>query len=174
MTQGYWRGTVFYGEVMHASGEVAAALLIAALSLTPLRVILPRVAWLLWLMQRRRYLGVAAFGYALLHAWVYAQRLGAVDAIWTQAAAPDMWTGWLALAIMLPLALTSNNLSVRKLGRSWKRLHRLVYAAALLTLAHWFLAAFDPTMGLIYFGLLGCIRLLGRWRGRRTRRRQLA
>jgi len=171
MMQGYWRGTAFYGELMHATGDLAAELLILALLITPLRMLLPRYAWPLWLLQRRRYIGVAAFAYAALHALLYAERLGTFAAVWAQAAELDLLAGWLGLAIMLPLALTSNNVSMRKLGRGWKRLHRSVHAAAALTLAHWYLAAFDPTMGIVYFAGLTFVALFAQLRRYRERQR---
>ena len=122
MVQAYWRGTAFYGELMHWTGDIAAALLVLALAITPLRLLFPRSSAPLWLVRRRRYIGVASFGYALLHALVYAQRLGTIGAVWEQATEADLLAGWLGLAIMLPLALTSNNASMRALGRGWKRL----------------------------------------------------
>jgi sulfoxide reductase heme-binding subunit YedZ len=64
MLQGYLTGTLFYGELMHASGEIGARLLIIALAITPLRLLFPQASWLLWLAARRRYFGVAAFGRA--------------------------------------------------------------------------------------------------------------
>jgi len=175
MVYAYWRGTVFYGELMHWTGDVAAGLLLLALAITPLRMLFPRSSAPLWLVRRRRYIGVASFGYALLHAVVYAERLGSIDAAWQQASESDLRAGWLGLAIMLPLALTSNNASMRALGRGWKRLHRTVYAAALLTLAHWYLAAFDPTTGIVCFALLGAIEVFARlWRYRDTHRQASA
>lgn len=164
MCQGYIRGTTFYGEVMHESGDLAAQLLIVALAITPVRAMFPRASLPYWLARRRRYIGVAAFAYALLHSAFYVQRLADVTAIAEQAREAAMWTGWLALAIMLPLAATSNNASVRRLGRGWKSLHRFVYLAAMLTLAHWYLAAFDPTAGLVYFGVLACLEAFRVWR----------
>ena len=74
----------------------------------------------------------AAFAYAALHAAVYVLRLGDLPRILTEALEAGLITGWLAFAIFVPLALTSNNASMRWLGRSWKRLHRAVYAAAVL------------------------------------------
>lgn len=174
MLQSYVRGSLFYGELMHASGDMAARLLILALAITPLRLIFPRSGWPLWLLQRRRYIGVAAFGFALLHAAVYAQRLGDIAAIGEDAREASMWTGWLALVVMLPLAATSNHWSVRKLGRRWKTLHRLVYAAALLTLGHWFLAAFDPLPGIMHFAVLACLQALRLWRVGTTRHARTA
>ena len=166
MTLGYVRGTTFYGELLHASGELAAQLLIATLAITPLRLLFSRASWTTWLLRRRRHLGVAAFAYALLHTVVYCERLGELAEILAQALEAAMWTGWLALAVMLPLALTSNDVSVRRLGPAWKALHRLAYLAAALTLAHWYLAAFDPNPGLIYFGLLACLEIFRVWAGR--------
>ena len=49
---------------------------------------------------------------------------------------PGIWTGWAALALMLPLAVTSNDAAMRRLGQGWKRLQRLAYPAALLALVH--------------------------------------
>ena len=69
-----------------------------------------------------------------------------------------MLTGWLAFAIFLPLALTSNDASVRMLGRSWKRLHRAVYAAAVLSFAHWILEAFDPAVAYAHLAVLAAIQ----------------
>ena len=74
-----------------------------------------------------------------------------------------MWTGWLALVVMLVLAATSNDASVRRLGRRWPLLHRTVYAAAALSFVHWILSAFDPVPGYIHLGVLAgleAIRLL--------------
>ena len=55
------------------------------------------------------------------------------------------WTIWL---------LRNRNYSVRKLGRRWNALHRLVYPAAILTFVHWVLVAFDPVSGLVHAGVL--------------------
>jgi sulfoxide reductase heme-binding subunit YedZ len=161
--QGYWRETLFYGEFVHASGVLSARLLIVTLALTPLARLFPRSPPLHWLRRRRRYLGVAAFGYALLHAAVYLERQQSFDRILEDAMAAAMWTGWVALVVLLVLAATSNDASVRRLGRRWPLLHRAVYVAAMLSFAHWILSAFDPVPGYIHLGILGgleAIRLL--------------
>jgi hypothetical protein len=72
---GYLTGRLFYGEMVHASGLWAIWCLMGALAVTPLRRVFPRQAWTAWLLPRRRYLGVAAFAYAALHAAVYVLRL---------------------------------------------------------------------------------------------------
>jgi sulfoxide reductase heme-binding subunit YedZ len=165
---GYARGSIFYGEVLHSTGELGARLLIATLAVTPLGLAFPRAAWTRWLKARRRYLGVAAFGYSLMHAAVYLERQGDVERIAADALATGMWTGWLALLVMLVLAATSNDASVRKLRGRWKWLHRGVYAAAALTFAHWILTAFDPIPGWIHLGVLVALEGYRVWRTRRA------
>jgi sulfoxide reductase heme-binding subunit YedZ len=150
----YLRGATFYGEVVHATGELAAQLLIVTLAITPLRALFPQARWLRWLAQRRRYFGVAVFGYTALHAAVYLVRLADLGRSLGDAATAAMATGWVALAILLALAVTSNDASVRRLRRKWRWLHRTVYVAALLTFTHWVLAAFDPVPGYIHLGVL--------------------
>ena len=152
----YWRGETFYGEIVHFTGVLATRLLMLTLAVTPLRLMFPTARWTAWLMQRRRYLGVATFGYAALHTGVYLGRLGASGAL-AEAAEPGLLTAWLAFATFVPLAVTSNDWCVRRLRRAWKRLHRLVYAAAALTFAHWLLVAFDVVPGVIHLSVLGAL-----------------
>jgi len=155
---GYLTGRSFYGEMVHASGDWAVWCLMAALAVTPLRRLFPHHAWTGWLLPRRRYLGVAAFAYAALHAAVYVLRLGELPRILAEALEAGLLSGWLAFAIFVPLALTSNDASVRKLGHAWKRLHRAVYAAAALSFAHWVLVAFDPSAAYLHLAVLGAIQ----------------
>jgi sulfoxide reductase heme-binding subunit YedZ len=154
MTVRYMTGGLYYGEFVHATGEFSARLLIVTLAVTPLRLMFPKTRWTAWLLQSRRYFGVAAFAYAVPHLVAYLWKLASITKVLEEGAEPGMWTGWLAMIIFLVLAITSNNLSTRKLGRRWKSLHRLVYLAAFLTFAHWVLVAFDPMSGLIHAGAL--------------------
>jgi len=124
-------------DLVGPSGEWAARLIIVALMLTPLAALLPRARAVGWLVRRRRAFGVAAFCYALLHLAFYAAEMETLANIVAEIELPGIWTGWAALLLMLPLALTSNDASVRLLKRGWKRLHRLAYPAALLVLVHW-------------------------------------
>lgn len=156
---GYITERLFYGELIHASGDWAIWLLMAALAVTPLRRWFPRQSWTAWLLPRRRYLGVAAFAYALLHTGVYVLRQGDLPKILSEVLDAGILTGWLAFAIFVPLALTSNDRSVRRLGRGWKRLHRAVYAAAVLSFAHWVLVAFDPTAAFAHLAVLAVLEL---------------
>ena len=154
MTIRYMTGSLYYGEFIHATGEFSARLLMVTLAATPLRLLFPRFRWTIWLVQNRRYFGVATFAYAVPHLIAYLWKLASVAKIVEQAAEPGMWTGWVALIIFLALAITSNNYSVRKLGRCWKILHRFAYLAAILTFLHWVLVAFDPLSGMMHAGIL--------------------
>ena len=75
-------------------------------------------------------------------------------------ATPYLLAGWIALALFVPLAVTSNDISVRRLRRSWKTVHRLVYPAAILVFVHWVLSAFDPTTAWIHVGILAAIEIV--------------
>jgi sulfoxide reductase heme-binding subunit YedZ len=130
------------------------------MAVTPLRLLFPRANWTAWLVRNRRYFGVAAFGYAVPHLLAYMIRLGVWGDILEDAMDPGLWTGWLAFFIFIPLAITSNNFSMRKLGRNWKLMHRLVYFSAILTFVHWFIVAFDPIPGLIHAAVLLALELL--------------
>lgn len=150
----YWTGAATYGEVVHLSGDWSARLLIATLAVTPIRLTFRRARWPAWLVQRRRDLGVACFAYALGHTLVYVVRKAELARIIEEGKAPELLTGWIALLLFAGLAATSNDASVRWLGRTWKRLHRVVYLGAALTFAHWLLTAFDPMTGYVYLGVL--------------------
>ena len=170
----YSTGATFYGEVVHSTGQLSAQLLILTMAVTPLQLMFGRRSWISWLMRRRRYFGVASFGYAALHTVVYLIRTGAFGDILADAVEPGLLTGWIALAIFVPLAVTSNDASVRRLRRLWKRLHRWVYAAAVLTFAHWVLTAFDPVPGLIHLAVLAALEAIRVWKTARSRRRRFA
>jgi sulfoxide reductase heme-binding subunit YedZ len=166
----YIEGATFYGEVLHLTGELSTRLLIVTMAVTPLRLMFPGRGWVGWLTKRRRYFGVAAFGYAALHTAVYLARIRLPADILAEAAEPGILTGWLAFAIFIPMAVTSNEASVRWLRRWWKHVHRWVYAAALLTFAHWLLVAFNIVPGLIHLLLLVALeayRMYAQWRSRR-------
>lgn len=165
-TYRYWQGATFYGEYLHWTGVFAAQLLIVTLAITPLRLAFPSMRWVRWLLARRRYLGVATFGYSLLHALAYLEREKSLQPIVDDALGVAIGTGWIALIIFLLLAVTSNNASVRRLKRKWKTLHRTVYFAAALTFAHWILTAFDPLVGSIHLAVLTVLMVFRVWKSR--------
>ncbi|OBY25722.1 protein-methionine-sulfoxide reductase heme-binding subunit MsrQ [Leisingera sp. JC1] len=135
----------------HEYGELALQLMILTLAVSPLRRLLG-----LNLMKFRRAIGLLCFFYVTCHLLVWlvldVQLLGQIIA--DIAKRPYITIGMGAFVLMLPLALSSNNLSVRALGRTWTRLHRLTYAAALLGSVHFVMLSkgfqIEP---LIYLGL---------------------
>ncbi len=147
------------------SGLWSARLLIVALSLTPLRELVGPRRWMLSLIRNRRAIGVAAFFYLLLHLGFYVADMASLDAILDEALIPSMLAGWLGLAMLVPPALTSNDASMRLLGRRWKKLQRLVYAAAVATLIHWLLVHDGRTEALLHFLPLALLQSLRLARG---------
>jgi sulfoxide reductase heme-binding subunit YedZ len=129
-----------------------------------------------WLIRLRRMLGLYAFFYGTLHVtafvWIdhffdWAEIVGDI------ARRPYLTFGFVAYVLMIPLAMTSTNSMVRRLGgRNWQRLHRSVYLAAVLGVLHyWYhkLSKNDlesPTIYAVVLGALLGVRLL-RWMGRR-------
>lgn len=123
-------------EVEHRLGRTALYFLVAGLAVTPL-LRLTGIS----LMRFRRALGVICFAYVGLHVltWVVLD----MALLWGQMGRdiikrPYLLFGMGAFLLLLPLAITSNNLSIRKLGgQAWRRLHKLVYPAAILGALHW-------------------------------------
>ncbi|SOH93581.1 sulfoxide reductase heme-binding subunit YedZ [Monaibacterium marinum] len=149
-------------SLLHPTGEFAARFMIIAMMVTPLVVMLKQWRGPRWLMKRRRYLGVAAFGYAALHTALYLIDMGSVAVTGGELSKLYIWTGWLAFLIFVPLAITSTDNWVRRLGRRWKALQQFIYAAAVLTLVHW--AALHDWGGiapaLVHFGPLVVLQVL--------------
>ena len=151
----------------HASGEWALRLLAASLAVTPLM----RLTGWGWMVTQRRFLGLAAFFWAMGHLSVYLVLDQFFD--WP-AIAEDILkrlyitVGMLAFLLMVPLALTSTKSSIRKLGgKRWNQLHRLVYVSAVAGCVHFLWAVKkDLTAPLLYagvFALLFVLRVV--WRG---------
>ena len=144
-------------DLIHPTGEFAARFMIIAMMLTPLRMLFPRARWLAWLNRRRRYLGVAAFGYALLHTILYVVDMETLEAMAREFWAIGIWTGWFAFFIFIPLAVTSHDRAVRFLRRGWQWLHRWVYPAAILTLLHWIFVHNHLGPALVHFAPLALL-----------------
>ncbi len=124
-------------DLLHPTGEFAARFMIIAMMITPLMMLFKGWRGPRWLMKRRRYIGVAAFGYAALHTVLYLLVEGSVAFTIGEVSNLYIWTGWLAFLIFVPLAVTSTDGWVKALGPRWKALQRFVYASAVLTLLHW-------------------------------------
>lgn len=153
----------------HEYGEIALQLLIIGLCITPLRQYAG-----VNLIKFRRTFGVLAFTYVTLHLLVWAvldvQALSRViEDIFKR---PYITVGMLGFALLLPLALTSNNWSVRKLGPKWRKLHKLTYVAVILGGAHFIWQAkglqLEPLLYMaVILGLLA-LRIRGQRKTRRT------
>lgn len=119
----------------HETGQWALRLLLVTLAVTPLR----RLTGWNRVMALRRMLGLFAFFYAILHLsiWVvfdhYFTWSTMIEDVLKR---PFITAGSVALLLMLPLALTSTRWSVRKLGRRWQTLHRLIYVSAAAAVLH--------------------------------------
>lgn len=132
------------------SGDFAAKLLVFTLSISPLRVLFPQSRWTAWLMPRRRIFGLSAFFYALFHLAVFCASIGRLDWILEGMAFASMWTGWIAFGLLATVASISNAAAMARLGHWWKRIQRLAYPAAVLTLAHWLLLSRSSTEALLH------------------------
>lgn len=160
MISAYATGAKIAMDLLHPTGEFSARFMIVAMIISPLLTIFGNRPWTAWLLRRRRSFGLAAFAYAMLHLVFYLIDMEELKPILAEFWAPGIWTGWAALLLFLPLALTSNNQSMRWLKQRWKILQRLVYGAALLTLAHWLLIHDGVTGALVHFIPLGVLQLL--------------
>ena len=160
--------------LLHPTGEFAARFMIIAMMITPLMMLFRDASWPRWLMKRRRYLGVAAFFYALAHTVLYLIDEGAIAFTGGEVSKLYIWTGWIAFLIFVPLAVTSTDAWVRRLGRSWKKLQQFVYAAAILTLIHW--AALHDWGGvgaaLVHFAPLAVLEVYRLWSTQQRRRQR--
>ena len=151
MLRPFFFGDLIAMDMLHPTGEWSARFMIAAMVLSPLLSLLGARPWLSWLIQRRRALGVAAFAYATLHLVFYIIDMGNLDDILAEFLALGIWTGWAAMLLFVPLAVTSNDASMRALKAGWKRLQRLVYPAAVLVLVHWIFIHNNLGPALVHF-----------------------
>jgi len=163
-------------QLEHRTGDWALRFLLASLAMTPLRLASGLAGWL----RYRRMLGLFAFFCACLHLAVYV--VIDLGGFWSQllgeiAKKPYITAGFVAWLLMVPLAVTSTRAAMRRLGRNWQRLHRLVYLAGLCATLHYLwlvksgerIAAREPLIYFCVFALLIASRVpswLARWRRR--------
>jgi methionine sulfoxide reductase heme-binding subunit len=158
-------------EILNQLGLFALISLLASLACTPLNVV---TGWK-WPLRVRRILGLTAFFYGCFHLATYAVLDQSLD---PRAIVEDVLKrrfitlGMLTFALLLPLALTSTQRWIQRLGfRRWKRLHRLAYVAGVTAVIHYFwrfkLTEPGPIAAAAVLGLLFAVRL-GHWL--RTRR----
>ncbi|WP_102226956.1 protein-methionine-sulfoxide reductase heme-binding subunit MsrQ [Acidimangrovimonas sediminis] len=154
-------------EIEHRLGFDALYFLIGGLAITPLRRLTG-----INLIRYRRQVGLVAFAYVVLHmlSWLIIDM-----GLWWQQALSDLYKrpyllfGLASLILLTPLAVTSNNISIRRMGKNWRLLHWLVYPAVLLGVVH-YLWQFKVIPGEGWFWLGVTLALLGLrlwWSGRR-------
>lgn len=147
----------------HELGLYALWLLMAGLCITPLR----RYAGIN-LLRFRRAIGLGAFFYVSMHLLVWAvldvQALGAVVADIVKR--PYIAVGMIAFVLMVPLALTSTNRTIRALGPAWRKLHKLTYVVAILGAVHFVMLRkgiqLEPVLYLA--GVIGLLTLRMPWK----------
>lgn len=148
--------------IHHFLGETAIRTLLVTLAITPVRDI---TGWAPIILIRRR-IGLAAFYYAALHivAYLWLDLLWSLDALWEDILKRTYITlGMAAFALLIPLAVTSTNGMIRRLGRSlWQKIHYLIYPIAILAVIHQTLVTKSLQWGEIVHGAILAALLL--WR----------
>ncbi len=151
--------------LLHPSGEFAARFMIIAMLATPLTMLFKGWRGPVWLKRNRRYFGVAAFAYAAVHTVLYVVDVATLDRILADMPKLWIWTGWVGFVIFIPLAVTSCDYFVRRLGPRWKSLQRWTYPAAILTFVHW--AALhnwkEPGAAIVHFAPLALLSIYRLW-----------
>jgi sulfoxide reductase heme-binding subunit YedZ len=164
-------------KITHTTGDWTIWLLLITLSVTPLRKLLkqPKLA------RFRRMLGLFAFFYGCLHlmTWMWLDKFFDVREMWQDVVKRRFITvGMLAFACLIPLAITSTDGWVRRLGFvRWQRLHRLVYFSALAGVIHYYwLVKSDVRLPLFYGGILAVLMTyrLGAWMLSKSKKRTTA
>jgi len=142
-----------------STGTWTLVFLMLTLAITPLRKLTRQY----WLIQFRRMLGLFAFFYGSLHLTTYIWLDQFFD--WQSitkdvAKRPFITVGFTAFVLMVPLALTSTQWSIRWLGKRWQLLHRLIYAVAIAGVIHYlWLVKLDRRKPLIYAAILAVLLL---------------
>lgn len=158
-------------KMNHELGELGLKLLLANLYWGALLALGWWPKFLRKYTYLRRHLGVVTFLYLLMHITFYVLKEGDVGVAVSQVFEKTyLIFGILAFLIVTALTITSNNYSVRKLGRNWKKLHKLVYVALGLVIVHFVLIEKDDWMEIlplvVPLSLLYAVRILNRFKRR--------
>jgi sulfoxide reductase heme-binding subunit YedZ len=129
--------------ITHSTGDWTLIFLMLTLSITPLR----KLTGLHWLVRFRRMLGLFAFFYASLHftTYIWLDKFFDLNEVLKDVGKRKFITvGFTAFVLLIPLAATSTAASIRRLGKRWQTLHRLIYVSALAGVVHyWWLVKAD-------------------------------
>lgn len=157
-------------ELLHDLGRWGLKFLLLTLLVTPLR----RWTGRNWLVRFRRMLGLFAFFYVLLHFLVYAvldQGLEMMVIVEDVIERPYITLGMTGLLLLIPLAVTSTRGMMRRLGKSWLKLHRLVYVIAILGVWHFYWQVKLDTLDASFYVLVLALLLATRvYNSRKSRR----
>jgi sulfoxide reductase heme-binding subunit YedZ len=160
------------GAIAFATGRATLRLLAITLGISPLRRLIPKLAWL---VRFRRLLGLFTFFYATVHVLTWVALYNNFDLhnmVVDVARRRYITAGMAAYLLLLPLALTSTAWSIRKLGgKNWKRLHTLIYVAAICGVAHYWWqmkpGVLTPLAMTVVIAALLVVRPMLAWRQRR-------
>jgi sulfoxide reductase heme-binding subunit YedZ len=155
---------------IHTTGMLALVFLILTMAVTPLRKL---TGWN-WLLFSRRVLGLFAFFYASIHFLLFFsldRSFSIAGTLSEMVKRQYLIVGGIALVIMVPLAVTSTNAMIKRLGgKRWRALHRLAYVAAIAGVLHYYMQVkADVRQPLVFAGVLGILlgyRALVFWRQR--------
>ena len=154
---GYDLGANPVEALSHGTGKWGLRFLLITLAVTPVR----RLSGLNWVIRFRRMLGLFAFFYLVLHFASYAlidQRLDLGAILEDIVQRPFITIGMTALLLLVPLAATSTKGMMRRLGKRWQKLHRLIYPIAVLGVWHFYWQVKQDTLEpLIYAGILAVL-----------------
>ncbi len=145
--------------ITFSTGTWTLVFLLVTLSITPLRKLTKQY----WLIQYRRMLGLFAFFYGCLHftTYIWLDQFFDLHSIYKDIyKRPFITAGFTAFVLMIPLALTSTRWAIRKLGKRWQMLHRLIYFSALAGVVHYlWLVKIDKRIPSIYGAVLAVLLL---------------
>ena len=149
--------------VTRSTGTWALMFLCITLAMTPMRLLTGWVTWVQW----RRMFGLFSFFYAGIHfsIWIWLDQSFDLQAMWADVVKrPFITMGVITLALLIPLALTSNQWAVRALGRRWSLLHKLVYVIACTAIVHywWHKAGKNDLQTVSIYGFVILLLLLCR------------
>ena len=149
-------------KVSRYTGDWTLRLLLITLAVTPLRI-LAGVS----LVKYRRMLGLFTFFYVCLHFlnWLVIDNFFDVDSMVKDVIKhPYITVGFAAFVLLIPLAVTSTNAMIKRLGKNWKRLHQAVYVIAVLGVLHYmWLVKADNREPLIYLAILVALLAVRVW-----------
>ncbi|KAA3617521.1 MAG: iron reductase [Calditrichaeota bacterium] len=127
-----------YKQLIHISGEAAARILIVTLLISPVRLLFPKNRFWKFLQKNKRTLGVASFIYLMVHLGIYIIFNFDLATIFADLNKITYIFGWISFLLLIPVAIMSNNASVKNAGfDTWKKIQRLTYPAAIFAALHW-------------------------------------